>query len=229
MDVTFEGDTAYAVITRNFEGKLFIAASYDPFVRGDSNAVDTLITKDFSTTVTRNIVFRKIANTHDPMRNWRIIAMSLPEGGTLTDNIQIEKVSVFLPDGDTLEITSPNDYYLTREPGMWHHHHMLPSFSWNQEVLVRVEVASVYSDTDFVSLTYGALRGNSRHRAKRRFELISQSFDGAVYNKVYEQTWTTRQTPGWKHAIINAVPHQVIYDDQAPVEENTWGIPYKVN
>ncbi len=168
---------------------------------------------------------------NDLMANgWRIVAMSLPEGGTLTDNITIQKVTVFLPSGDTLSISSPNDYYITREPGGHHGFmHMLPSLNWNQEVTVRVELQSAYADTDFVSLTYGAIRGGEHHRAKKKFELISETFDGTSYTKIYEQTWQTRQSHGWKHAIINAVPKQVAFDDSAPVEENTWGIPYKVN
>ncbi len=230
LDVQFSGDTAYGKVTRTFEGVLFIAASYEPFTWGDSNVVDTIITKEFTTTITRNIVFTKIGNTDNPMHNWRISAISLPEGGTLTENIKINSVTVFLPDGDTLTITSPNDYYLTHEPGMHHGGmHMLPSLNWNQEVLVRVEIASAYADTDFVTLTYGAIRGGTHHRDKRKFELVSEEFDGTMYTKVYEQTWKTRQSHGWKHAIINAIPRQVVYDDATPVEESTWGIPYKVN
>lgn len=227
LDVTFEGDSAIGVLTKVFEGKLIIAASYDEFTWGDSNIVDTVIIKDFSTTVTRNILFVKVANTEDPCKNWRIRAISLPEGGTLTGNINITRVTMILPDGVEMEITDPNNYYLGKEPGMWPRR-MLPTMNWNQEIVVRVEVASAYPDTDFVTLTYGAFRGGEHHRAKRRFELVSQDFDGTYYNRVFEQTWRTRQYPGWKHAIINAVPYQTVKDDAAPVEENTWGIPYRV-
>lgn len=227
LEVSFEGDSAFGVITSVFEGRLFIAASYDPFNWGDSNIVDTVIVKDFTTTVTRGILFKKVADTQDPIKNWKIAAVSLPEGGTLTDNIKIRKITVFLPSGDTLEITSPNQYFLSREPGMTPHH-LLPTLNRNQEVLVRVEIASVYADTDFVTLTYGAYRGGEKHRAKRKFEFVSQEFDGALYYKVFEQIWVTRQAPGWKHAIINAVPYQVVKDDAAPVEQNTWGVPYRV-
>ena len=57
LNITFEGDTAYGVLTKTFDGTLFIKGSYDP----NATNPDTLIKKVFSATVTRNIVFIKIA------------------------------------------------------------------------------------------------------------------------------------------------------------------------
>ncbi len=223
MDITIVGDSAFGKLTKTFEGILFIAASYDSLVPGNPN-VDTLIQKPFSTTVTRNIVFKKIDNTSFPKRNWRITAISLPEGGTLTENIKIKELTVFLPNGDTISVTSPNDYYLSKDPGF---KRLIPIFSRNQDVLVRVKVQSLYEVEDFVTLTYGAHKGDLV-RAKRKFELIDSQFDGQYYQKTYEQTWRTRQFPGYKHAIVNALPKQVLFDDASAVEENSWGIPYYV-
>jgi hypothetical protein len=220
MSTDIIGDTAYAELTKTYEGVLLISASYD----SAGSAADTVISKPFTSTITRKLIFVKIANTEFPLRNWRIAAISLPEGGTDHPNINIEKVTVFLPGNDTLMITSPNDYFLARGWGWWKR---LPFILRNQPVKVQVQLFSAYDDDDFVTLTYGAdFRG--LHRAKKRFELVSSAPVAGGYEKVFEQTFNSNQFPGYYHAIINAFPRQVIYDDSLPVENNMWGIPYGV-
>ncbi|NOX66945.1 MAG: hypothetical protein GXO85_14400 [Chlorobi bacterium] len=225
IDIDIQGDSAYAFITNTFKGILFIAASYDEFSTVDSNTVDTLIQKEFTATTTRNVVLVKRDNKINPLQNWKIVKVSLPEGGVITDNIQITKMSIYLPNGNEIVVDSPNDYYLTRDPGL---RHQLPIIGRGEEVTIRMEVRSKYADDDFVTLTWGAFRSGRYHRSKKLFELVSSEFDGQYYNKVYENTWRANYYPGFKHAIINAMPKQVIYDDETPVETSTWGIPYLV-
>lgn len=223
ISVDFAGDTAYGLVTKTFEGVLYINGSYDP----NSTTPDTLIKKPFSSVVTRNIIFVKISNTEFPERNWRIAAISLPEGGTQSPNIDIVKFTAFLPNGDTLIINSPNDYYLVRNWGQWWRWHHVPVVQRGEDVVLRVELNSAYSDTDFVTLTFGADRFGM-HRTKKRFELVSSVANGAIFEKVYEQSFRTHQFPGFFHAIINAMPKQVVYDDSTPVELESWGVPYFV-
>lgn len=222
-EVNEVGDTAYVKVIKTFEGVLYIKASYSP---PDSNtqAADTLIEKPFSTVITRNLIFAKKQIGDIPLNSWRLVAVSLPEGGTLTDNINIIKLTITLANGDQLVITTPNDYYLTRGLPIWK---QIPVIARNEEILLEVEITSAYADTDFVTLTYGGNK-QGKHRAKRKFELVSSVQNGNVYNKVYQQKFTTHQFPGHYHAIINAFPKQVIFDDVAPVEVKTWGIPYIV-
>ena len=223
ISVTFDGDTAYGLVTNTFEGVLFIKGSYDP----NATIPDTLIRKVFSSVITRNVVFVKIANTEFPARNWRIAAISLPEGGTQSPNIDITKFTAFLPNGDTLVINSPNEYYLVRNWNFWWRWHHVPLIERSGEVLLRVELNSAYADTDFVTLTFGADRFGM-HRTKKKFELVSSNPNGNLYEKVYEQTFMTHQFPGFFHAVINAMPKQVVFDDATPVEMESWGIPYFV-
>jgi hypothetical protein len=219
MSTDIVGDTAYATLTKTYEGVLLIAGSYDT-----TESIDTVISKPFTSTITRKLIFVKIANTEFPLRNWMLAAISLPEGGTVHPNINIMKVAVFLPNGDTLEITSPNEYFLARGKGWWRR---LPIILRNNPVKVQVELFSAFNEDDFITLTYGAnLTG--LHRAKRRFELVSSTPVAGGYDKVYEQTFNSNQFPGFYHAIINAFPRQVIFDDSAPVENQMWGIPYVV-
>lgn len=223
LSIDYQDTIAYGTLTKTFEGLLLIAASYD------SGAVkpDTLIEKPFTAVVTRNIIFKKVANSPYPLRNWVIVAISLPEGGTQSPNIDIMKLTAFLPNGDTLMIESPNDYYLLRNGWGWWR--KIPIVQRGESVLLRVELYSLYEEEDFVALTYGANRYAKKQRAKRKFELVSQTPNGNGWDKVYEQTFTTHQWPGFYHAVINAMPKQVIFDDATPVEAEAWGIPYFVH
>ena len=178
-EVNEVGDTAYVKVIKTFEGVLYIKASYSP---PDSNTqvADTLIEKPFSTVITRNLIFAKKQIGDIPLNNWRLVAVSLPEGGTLTDNINITKLTITLANGDQMIITSPNDYYLTRGIPIWK---QIPVMARHEEVTLEVEITSVYADTGFVTLTYGGNR-HGMHRAKKIFELISSVQNGSVYNKV---------------------------------------------
>lgn len=230
IDVQVDGDSAFVSVTDSFEGILFIAASYDEFNPGDPNVVDTLLQKSFTSQVKRNIIMIKVANTDRPLLNWRVKSISLPEGGTLendvfTSKIQINKMIITFQNGDTMEITDPNNYFLSRMPGF---NNQVPVFGRGEEITVNIELQSAYADTDFVSVTWGGIRGIGNYRAKRKLELVSSEFDGTNYQKIYQQTFTTNFVPGFRHAVINAMPKQVVYDDSTPVEQNSWGMPYAV-
>jgi hypothetical protein len=221
LSIDFQDTIAYGTLTKTFEGLLLIAASYD------SNATepDTLIKKPFTAIVTRNLIFKKIGNTPYPRRNWVLAAISLPEGGTQSPNIDITNTTIFLPNGDTLSIDSPNNYYLRRGWGWWRN---IPILARGDSATIRVELYSAFEENDFVSLTWGANRW-IKQRIKKLFELVSSTPNGSGYDKVYEQTFVTHQWPGFYHAIINALPKQVILDDATPVESESWGIPYFVH
>lgn len=220
LDINVVGDTAIGTLTNTFEGTLIIAASYN----SGATSPDTIIRKPFTSVIKRKIIFVKINNTPFPYRNWRIAAVSLAEGGVLSPNIDIQKLTAFLPNGDTLVINSPNSYFLSRGLGWWR---QIPIIGRNQSVTIRLEVYSTYADTDFVTLTYGADR-SGLHRAKRKFVMISSVASGNGYAKIYEQTFTTHQFVGHYHAVVNAFPKQVIFDDAAAVESESWGFPYFV-
>jgi hypothetical protein len=221
LSIDIQDTIAYGTLTKTFEGILFIAASYD----SGANKPDTLIQKPFTAVVTRNLIFKKIGNTPYPRRNWIIAAISLPEGGTQSPNIDLMKMTIFLPNGETLMIDSPNEYFLRRGWGWWR---TMPFIGRGDSVRISVELFSNYEEDDFVTLTWGANRW-IKHRSKRLFDLVSSTPNGTGWDKVYEQTFLSHQWPGFYHAIINAMPQQVVYDDSTPVETEAWGIPYFVH
>jgi hypothetical protein len=222
---TIVGDTAYVTVNHSFIGELWIYASRDSARWGDTTQIDTTIKKPFTTTITRKMIFTRIGRSNRPKQNWKLQAVSLPEGGTaIQNNIDIRKLTVTSL-VDTFTVTDPNNYYLRRGIGWWR---QIPIIPKNTNVSLRIEVYSSVSDTDFVTLTFGGIWPSGLHRAKKRFVLISSTPTTGGYLKVYEQTFTAHQYVGHYHAIIDAMPKGVIYDDAKPVETNAWGFPYYI-
>lgn len=218
LNLVISGDSALGVLTKMFESTLFIAAAFD----STSILPDTLIQKPFTNTITRNIIFKRINNSPDPLENWEIIGISMPEGGTENSNVEIKKLTAFLPDGEVIEIDSPNEYYFSINSGSYN---PISKLHFDASITLRIELTSTYSDSDFVSLTYGSL-GSGLHMAQKKFVMTSSTWDGAKWNRVYEQTFSAHQFPGFYHAIVNVIPKQVLLDDTFPVESNSWGMPY---
>ncbi len=219
------GDTAYGLMTHTFTGALWIYASIDSARWGDTTQVDTIIKKPFTTTVSRNLIFTRIGRTNRPKLNWKLQAVSLPEGGTsLQNNIRITKLTV-TSSVDTFSVTDPLTFYLKRGIGWWRQYPVIPK---NSSVNLRLEVFSTAQDTDFVTLTFGAVWPNGYHRAKKKFILLSSTPTTNGYLKVYEQNYSSYQYAGHFHAIIDAMPKAVIFDDTAPVESSMWAFPYIV-
>ncbi|HEX3073391.1 MAG TPA: hypothetical protein VHP30_07245 [Ignavibacteriales bacterium] len=229
FNATILGDSAYAVYTRTYEGQLIIVAST---VNG--GPADTVIYKSFTTQITRNLIFKKVyddscLNVKNSLDTsdycWKIVAISLPEGGTGNTTIVFEKLSVNLPGGDTLVVTSPNDYYLSHYQG---YRRPMPYLNQNQMTTVRIELLSSHNEQELVTLTCNG-NSNGLHRSKRQFQLVSSEQVGGYYKRVYEGYWVTSNFPGHYHAVVNAMSSQSVTDDAAPVEISSWGIPYRIN
>ena len=216
------GDSVYVKLTKTYQGVLNIAASnQDTLTRPD-----TIITKNFTTTVVTRLLFQHIDTTSNPMHNWKLLGVSLASGGTNTDNFKINSLTITLSSGDTVTISNPTNYFIARS-NRWKWWHRCPEFNSDDSVKVSVEVYSAYADTDFVTLTYGADH-YGLHRNKSKLDLVSQTASGSGYIRVYQKTFNVRHYRGYFSAVINAFTRQTIYDDSAPVESNVWGLPYKV-
>ncbi len=209
-----------ATTTRTITGRFFIAGSY-----GNSGKfIDTLIRKPFVETETRVARFVRVDSTGlPPWRGWRLTALSLLKGGTENTDVVINQAIIFLPSGDSLVVTSPNDYFLNvnKRP------HQVPEIHRGDQLLIQVTLTSTQADTEVVFLRYGAdSRGFNRFR--QRFHLVSQTQNGSTYTRVYEISVKAHWNFGRFNAVAEAVAHQSIFDDTAPFENNYWGVPYVV-
>ncbi len=227
LEVEFNGDTAYATLTKTFDGVLFIIASRDSLSNFWNTKDLNLYKKLFTTTIKRNIILVKKEGADSSIINWKLKSTSLPVGGTLTENIKIEKVKVYLPDGKVIEVDDPLNYYLARD---FSFREIVPIIKQQEEIKVEVTIKSAYKELDFVTFTRGAIRGRKHLRNKKRFEFVegSEIFDGTYYHRTFVGNWQVNQFIGHKHVVINAIPWGVIKDSKAPVESSTWGIPYSV-
>ncbi len=252
MTVVKDSTTATGTLVQKFEGELIIAGSLKQPGPGTYTHVDTVIHKPLSTTITRIIKFKKIANTGNDTKDWKVTAISLPVGGTEGDDILITKLTLTARDGSTVVINDPNAFFFNVGSdkdddndedddnenhgtgsgvgigiGLHDWHDLFTNYTKNQPVKLEVELLSKSSDDDFLTITYGAMM-NGKFRTKEKFNLKSSIQEGTYYRKVYERNWKTHSYAGRMHAVINALPKSVIYDSNTSVVERTWGIPYKV-
>ena len=110
-----------------------------------------MVLKPFSSVVTRNVVFIKIANT-----------FFQEETGELQQYLFLKDVSsdlsgraeltVYSMQWRSFLINSPNDYYLVRNWNFWWRWHSIPVVEAWWRSYLRVELNSAYADTDFVTL-----------------------------------------------------------------------------
>ncbi len=246
-----DSTTATGTLVQKYNGTLIIVGSFQKPTIGISNRADTTIQKPFSTTITRLVKFQRVANTGNDTTDWKMVAVSLPNGGTDSSDIQITRITLTVQDGSTVVIDDPNSYFFNvgsdkegddddyekyREGKFsvfgfdfeWRGWKGL--FTWykkNQPIKISVEVLSTSGDPDFLTITYGASK-DGNFRTKEKFDLVSSVLVGSYYKKVYERNWNTHSYAGRKHAVINAMPRSVVYDTDTIVQEKSWGIPYRV-
>lgn len=240
---------ATGTLTQKYEGRLIIQGSFEKPTIGIRQMVDTTIEKTFTTVITRIIQYKKVGSTGNDENDWKVEAVSLPNGGTNGNAIQIAKLILTSQDGTELVIDDPNAYFFKAgkekaedddeedddnhgfEIGLGRHgdgwKNLLTWYKKNQTVKLTVEVLSSSSDPDFLSVTYGAAM-NGNVKTKGKFDFVSSQQEGPYYRKVYERRWTTNSHAARMHAVINAFPRSVVYDTDTSVEVKTWGIPYRV-
>jgi hypothetical protein len=201
-------------------------------IRAINTTGDTiLVEKPFNDHSTRKVIFKRVQReTRRYWLNWIPIATSLVDGGTVAPNnlIDISKVEMFLPNGDTITVTEPNEYFLRYKwiTG-WHFGRRdLPVFLPGQEVKLRVTLTSASADTDFVALRFGF---DMFHKRRAHLQIVSEVNNGdGTYTRVYEKTWLTHPHPGYFHAGVDAMTKGTVHNDTEPYSVSWWGIPYRV-
>jgi len=209
-----------ATTTRTITGRFFIVGSYS----NSGRSADTVIRKPFVETETRVARFVRVDSTGlPPWKGWRLTALSLLKGGTENTDVVINQAIIFLPSGDSLVVTSPNDYFLNvgkRPP-------QVPEIRRGDQLLIRLTLTSTQPDTEVVFLRHGADK-RGFNRLRQRFHLVSETQNGFGYSRVYEITVKAHWHFGRFNAVAEAITHQSIFDDAAPFENNYWGVPYVV-
>lgn len=202
-------------------------------VRGINETNDTvMVEKPFTDVSTRNVIFKRVRR--DVRRywlNWLPVASSLVDGGTIPPNntIDITQLQLFLPNGDTLTITDPNNYYFRYR---WTYlftggRKDVPELTPNQRVVMQATVVSAHADTDLVALRYGV---GTFQKRRMRMTLVSETFDPGtqLYTRIYQTPFLVHAHRGFFTAGVDAVSHETLFDDEAPYAVSWWGVPYRV-
>ncbi len=203
-------------------------------VRALTGAGDTVtLTKPFTDKAVRNVVFRRFARSAAIFwRNWLPVATSLVDGGTnpppAGNGIDITKLEMFLPSGDTITVTDPTNTYLRYRwvsllsPGRKD----CPQLTAGDPVKMRVTLVSESPDTDIVVLRYGF---DPLHRRRVHMSMVSQVQNANnTYTREYELSWFVHFHPGYFNAGVDAITRGTLFDDTAPYSVSWWGVPYRV-
>lgn len=210
-------------IIKDIEGKFIVKA-----IKDSGGVVDTIkVTKPFDSKVIRKVRFLKVNNDRDVRKNWRPIAITLVEGKTSVKDFSISTLEV-MSSVDTATVTDPLTYWSRLAPGRGGVATLRPGDS----ILIRLTVTSTNAKPEFAMLRHGMDNGMTRHRARFRMELASETGSDGNYTRVYEKKIIARLPLGLAlghyNAIVDVMSCDSIEDDVAPFMNSFWGMPYLV-
>ncbi len=224
VDIHFEGapgelDTlAIATVTKTFAGT-FVVVARD--TSSTSPEAFKLYEKPFETTVVRKAKLRRVARSDNPLRNWRIVQVTMSEAQSRSTTIDLQSLTIQAPGQDPLVITEPLEYWLARYTG-------LPMFSPSDSVMVYVVVNNRNSYPPSPGTTVLMHCGVDRGMQKARRLLNDEGLypDEVAGDGVFSGCWVVRHGQGLLHLVIDAIDHGTIYDDAAPYNSVQWGMLY---
>jgi hypothetical protein len=107
IEVEFFGEPdtlAIATITRSFDGE-FVVVERD--TNPDTPEDYIIYKKDMNNILIRKAKFKRVANTRNPRRNWKIFEVSMGEGYSDLTTIEIQELRIVMPDGQEIVVDSP--------------------------------------------------------------------------------------------------------------------------
>jgi len=218
---------AYVTVTKTWSGVLRIAATYD-----DSSTVpDTILVKPFQSDAKKRFIFKRVGRDRVVWRNWRPIGISLIAGGTISsDDIWINQLKLYYQNNgqpDSATITDPLNTFFRFRGVTEIPRREVPDFVAARPVKVQATLTSADSHADHVVLRFG-FSPDGRHHRRIRLQMVSETFDGTNYIRVYERTFNMHFRRGVFTAAVDAMTHGTLFDDAADVASSFWGVPYVV-
>jgi len=225
-NITNEGDSLKNVtVTTTFTGNFHIIG-YQGGVR------DTAI-KPYTEVMKRNVVFRRIANTEFPRRNWRLYKVSVLDGETTqpqtgSSKVQITKVEIYKNNSGTPTYTFSgpdfnNILFMTKLFGG----NGIPELDKNDQIIVKIYTTSQLAQADYVAFHW-AKNSYGFHRIP--FALESETGSGPYY-RIYTKDFNIygNHRIGVFNAYFSANTHESLYDsDISKFASDLVGIPFKV-
>lgn len=226
IDITNEGDSIKnAVMTKTISGNFIIIGYMNGFT-------DTTI-KPFTEVLHRKSVFKRIASTNHPRKNWRLYEVSgldgestAPETGS--SKVQITKIEIYKNNEPTPNYTFNGPdftsfYFTTKHFGGIG----IPVLDRNDIIKVKVYTISQMSDTDKVAFHWSK---NNSGRRRVALSLESQTGSGP-YNRIYSKEFTIfgSHRIGTFNAYFRALTRESLFsDDVSKYASDAASIPFRV-
>ena len=223
-NITNEGDSLKDVaVTRNISGTYHIIG----YVNG---TIDS-ITKPYTEVLRHNLTFKRINNSSDVRKNWRLYKTSMLNGETVTpqqgtSQVRMDKIEVYV--NGTLQYTynGPDftqNIFTTKLFGGTG----IPQIDRGSLVEFRVYTTSQNQDIDYVAWHW---MRNSFGFHREPFLLISQTGSGP-YQRIYSKSFYLfgNHGIGVFNGYISANTHASLYDDNpALLASHETGLIYRV-
>ena len=229
IQVTLDpGDsTATAYVYTKFKGILKVKR----VVKTDSTLNFDWYDKPITHSLERIVHLKKIADTGEPRRDWKIVDISMQNGYSEQPGVEIVELLIKAENQDSVIITDPLEYF---QNGV-----NLFTYPRLTEVYLRVKVKNTTSNpvmypedteaTETVLLHYGLNPRFARaHFGRAWFTYAGKDDEG---NNIYEGTWIVQQVRGLHHAVIDVIDNGTILEksnDDYPYVSATWASPYRV-
>ena len=226
-DVTIQGDTlAFVLITKTIPGEFIVAWGTRTI---DTVIIQDTVKKSFTETVQRKVIFKRVARTDNPQRNWIPIAITIVQGKTNdVNNFAIA----------SLEVSVPARSYDTTFVDPLNHWFRLGLFRGSVQkcvagdsAIVKLTITSTDSAPEMVYIRHGIGKGRME---RRRTAMTLESTTGTAgnYVRVYSKSIRTRLPVGVLAArynmIADVISNGTIYSTTLPFSNEFWGVPYIV-
>jgi hypothetical protein len=225
-NITNEGDSLKdVIITTTFSGNFNI-------IGYKGGLKDTTI-KPYTEVLKRKVVFKRVAHSEFPRRNWRLYKVSILDGETTlpqagSSKVQITKVEIYKNNSGTASyVFNGPDFNNTEFTTMLFGGAGIPQIDRNDIVKVKIYTTSQLSITDYVAFHW-AKNTFGFHRIS--FTLESETGSGPYY-RIYTKDFNIYGSHriGAFNAYFSANTHESLYDDDVnKFASDLVGIPFKV-
>lgn len=223
--ITNVGDSLKNVNIKKTVNGVYIIIGY---VQG---TLDTII-KPITLETERFAVFKRVAHTPFPRRNWRLYKISAIDGQSTApqvgkSNIILNKIEIYR-NGYLLETLLGPDFTQNIFSSRLFHGSGIMNFRHGDDIRIKVFSNSNQPEPDLVALHWGR-RYTGHHR--ERIPMISETPNGNTYDRIFERTFHvgTEHRFGVFNGYISGTTFKSLFDTNLSLFSTTAaGTPYRM-
>jgi len=240
----FVNDTvAIVTMERTLQVRLYIGGLLEDDGRGyHYNAV---VSKDFEEKSTRKAKFLKVNNTRSAEDDWKMVEVSLLEGGTADRSFDIDHFMMAFREGRSFEYDDPLDTFMRISLGTREVPVVTLAHFQNQGFKIEITIESENENPEVLYLRHGGgLEGIHGHRNmagymhRTQIPLDTEEYSNGIYSRIYMIDWSPfygvhgdaaqrgEIRKGRFSTVIEALSYNSLYNTEAPVQTHYWGVPF---